>query len=699
MSNPNQLSVELLMCLYLSKMKNLFLVCIAALLLFANDLSAQQRQTHQDFYIQTRIVDGKPLGKIIPGNQAAWYLGMTHGYTVSVATMVGNDYGPYEVVVSNLMPGPASAFDHADLSPTYADAMRSMIYEADYTAPGTSFDDMLLADKVMGRMHFSYLLLTSYDPLLSQLSGLQFDLPKNLGERFKVKVTVNEYPSYSHEQILLGGNMYTDTQSPSFEITPGDQVMTLQWSHHDYKLLFVAYQVERSTNGQNFESLGAPRIFNGLTNAGQLGMISYVDSLPKNYSDYWYRVRGYDVFGILSKPGEAIQVSGIDMTPPKPPTHVHVEQVAPSVVNVTWAHEPATDLKGFQVIGSMTPQGEYQRLHETLLGPRERFFQFDISEYLFRYYRILAVDTAKNASASDLAYLVVVDTVPPEVPTDLRVEIDSNRVVKLSWSASTSEDIKGYRLMKAYHPSQGFVPITPKPVSGLSFIDSIPKQRIDRKVYYQLIALDRHFNHSAPAPFVAAPIPDHFPPTPPLLTHVERLESGEILLKWNPSSSDDVASYKIVRTIDSDSTVVEIPLTSSDVVKHIDPDLKSTPFLFATYAVAAIDSSGNVSNLSNAKRVFSFKNQDNTGIAIGNLRQVDSAIQLEWDYSSATAHSVLIYRKEGDKGYDLLGRTNSGNLYVDSDIKPGIDYAYKIGVMETTGRKSPLSKPVSIKVK
>ncbi len=681
-------------------MKNLTLLWIVALMLSANGVWAQQRKTPQNFYVQARMVDGKPVGKIIPGNQGVWYLGMNHGYTVSVAIADGNDYGAYQVVTTDLMPAPATAFANPELPAEYADAMRQMIYETEYTLPGKSFDDMLLADKAMGRMHFSYLLLSSYDPGLSKLSGLEFALPTSLTNLYKVKVEVNGYPSYTSEQILLKSQAYSDTQSPTFEIKQGDKTATLQWSYTDYQTLFVAFQIERSTDGKNFKSLGTPRIFNGLSEAGKLGMVNYVDSLPENYSNYWYRVRGYDVFGYLSKPGDPIQMQGRDMTPPGAPRKVTVQQVTPSIINLSWTQDPVEDLKGFQVIGSRTEQGEYQRLHEKLLAPNKQFFQYDISENTFRYYRVIAVDTARNAAASDLAYLILIDTIPPIVPTDLRVEIDSNRVVKLSWSPSVSADIKGYRIMKAYHPSNGFIPITPKVVTGLSFQDTVPKQRIDKNVYYQLIALDQHYNHSKPAPFVAAEIPDDFPPTSPLLIGAEILKDGSVALEWRPSSSTDVASYKVLRTFDTDTVATEIPMANATAETYTDTEYEALHIRYATYAVACIDSSGNVSKPSNSKRVFSKKTPDFSRIQIANLSQVEGGIRLEWEETLANAYVILIYRKENEKALELLARASDGSDgYLDKAVKAGSEYIYKIGTLEASGKKSPLSDSVSLKVK
>jgi fibronectin type 3 domain-containing protein len=376
-----------------------------------------------------------------------------------------------------------------------------------------------------------------------------------------------------------------------------------------------------------------------------------------------------------------------------------VKQVTPQTVNLTWQQLPTNDLEGFQVIGSTSAEGEYKRLHEKLLAPTERMFQFDISGELLQYYRILAVDTAKNAAASDLAYLVTVDTIPPVVPTDMKIEIDTNRVVTLSWSASSSKDIKGYRLMKAYHPSNGFSPITAIPITGLSYTDTIPRQRVDRNVYYQLVALDQNFNHSDPADFVAAIIPDDIPPTSPLLSKVEILDDKAVEISWKASSSRDVASYKVYRIFDEDTTTTEFLINETNATSYIDREFDNNHIQFATYAVACVDSSGNISERSNARRIFSKKNAHLKALKISNIVQVESKVQIEWATKAAAKQVILIYRKQDDKRFELLARAKDEGSYIDKKVKAGSSYQYKIGILEESGKKSPLSESVSVKVK
>lgn len=681
-------------------MTDRYLYLIVALLLLVINTSAQQPlNTNPEFYIQGRMVDGEAVIKIIPGNQAAWFLGMKNGYKISLSQYENGSFLDYESIIDDLRPSSEGDFNKQNLPKEYADAMRKIIYEESFTLPGKSFDDMLAADKNMSRLYFSFLLFSSYDPVLSEMSGLQTILPKELSSRFKIKVEINNNSKYSYEQILLKKHFYTKTESPNYTILQGDKKATLEWMHADYKMHFIAYTIERSENGEDFEQMGAPVLYNSLSDAGRLGMISKNDSLPENYKNYWYRLRGYGAFGYLSEVQEAQMIQGRDMTAPSAPERVNVEQTSTTMVTISWVHQATSDMEGYQVIGASSEKGKYNLLHEQLLPPTQTSFNYDISNRLYRYYRVLAVDTARNAKASSLGYLVVYDTIPPAIPTNIEVTVDSNHVATIKWPHSKDEDIKGYRVFKAYHPTHGFVPMTPTPITDTLFVDSLSNKRLDKKVYYQVVALDKHYNHSQPSVYASADIPDFIAPTKPLLMKAELDSSAHARLEWYLSSSSDVASYTVIRRIKNDTIYQIIDSLNFNANTYTDFSFDTLKVNYAEYYIVAVDSSGNSSERSNGKRVIRKNKSSNSAISISSINDIDKQIELIWDYSSAEAYSVLVYRSVDDGNFSLIDRVNDQSEYIDSNVKSGKRYTYKLGVLEASGKRSTLSNETSISLK
>ncbi|MCA1762529.1 MAG: hypothetical protein LC664_06005, partial [Flavobacteriales bacterium] len=477
-----------------------------------------------------------------------------------------------------------------------------------------------------------------------------------------------------------------------------DREATLTWEHKPHAQNIVAYQVLRSPDGRNFSKLGPPRIFNASSPAGKKGMITLTDSLPKNYENYWYSVRGYDAFGYYTQPHEPIKVQGKDFTAPDKPRQIRVKQITPNEAEIKWEHRGDQVFTGFQVIGAESELGEYQKLHQNPLPPQQRVFRYNLDRGFYKYYRVMAVDSVFNASVSDIGYLVEVDTVPPPIPSGLNGECDSSRVIALNWTPSEADDIKGYRVFKAYHPSQGFFPITPKPVSKASFTDTI-SERLEKKVYYRVAALDGNYNHSQESPYIAVEIPDMIPPTAPLLTEAKRTEAGTARLVWKPSSHSDVETYIVNILLPSDSAYRELETLNGAAREFEDAAFETRGLSPVIYRVVAADSSGNRSEPSNAMRVFAPSKKQVKQTEIDNALLADNAVVINWpERQSTPENTVLIYRAIGDEPFSILERSEGAANYTDSAVSSGNTYRYKLGVMEPDGARWALSKEVAVTV-
>ncbi len=648
--------------------------------------------------VRARMIEGTPTIKIIPSVQATWFKGMKNGYEISISEFKNGSYSEYRVLEPRLMPAAEDAFRSPDLPEDYAEGMRKIVYEETFAPASQSFNDLAEANEVMGRMFYGYLLLSSYDPKLSEMSGLQMQLPANVSDVFKVKVKING-TDIAHEQNMLLRAFYKSLASPSLNVKPEDHRVSLLWNHSNYKMQFIAYSPERSTDGKNYRPLGAPTIFTANSSSGKLGLISVKDSLSANYENYWYRLAGYDVFGILSDYTEPVKVMGHDKTAPPEPRRVQVsEGKAPGEVNVSWAAEASPDLLGFQVIASQSEEGDYQLMHKDLMPADAREFTITFDKKPPLFYRVLSVDTARNAASSSLGYLIVYDSIPPALPIDFEAKADTNYVVTIKWSKSTSEDVKGYRLYKAYSPSNGFVPITGLIITDTTYYDTLADDRLDKNVYYQLVALDTHYNHSKKSEYIFAPVPDRVPPTAPLLMKADLEKGNKVSLEWRKSSSDDVISQTVLRRMPDDSTFMEIAVLTPSDSAYTDTEKDNGAADFVEYYIVAIDSSGNHSKRSNGKRILYKQDRDHLVVVLRSAIVEDGNIRLVWKYPAEGNYSVLVYRAAQDEDFELIGRVNEGDSYLDSSVAKGKEYRYKIGAMKANGNRMPLSEVMRVDV-
>lgn len=659
---------------------------------------AQLSRSNENIQIQSRMIDGKPTIKIFPTNGSVWFKGMKNGYQIAISEYKDNAYSDFKVLEDNLVPAPEDEFKSPALPNEYADAMRRLIYEETYAPEGETFNDRAAASEAMSRKFFFYLLLSSYDPQISEMSGLQIALPQNISDIFKLRIKVNQ-SAIEYEQNMMRNAFYTTLQSPPLEVKPGDRKVTLSWNHINYKNQFVAYRPERSSDGKNFDKMGAPKIFNANSPAGKLGRIVFNDSLKRNYQPHWYRLGGYDAFGILSEYTEPIKVASRDFTPPGTPESVHVsEGDAPGEVKITWSAETVADLQGFQVIASHSEKGDYQRLHKELLSPETRAFNFKFDTKPLLFYRVLAVDTASNASSSNLGYLVVYDSIPPQIPVKLTAETDTNYVVTIQWHKSESDDVKGYRLYKAFNPAHGFVPVSAQILTDTLFIDSLAADRLEKKVYYQIVALDHHYNHSERSAAIFAPIPDKIAPTAPLLMGAVRDRDNQVTLSWHRSSSADVKNQLVLRRMPEDSASTVIATLLNNDTLYVDKIEEGGGAEYAEYYIAAVDSSGNQSLLSNGKRILFKDDMSLSAISLESAMADEGNISLFWKYPGNGDYDVLVYRAQQDAGFKLVARVNEGDEYIDKSVRSGNEYQYKVGVIKSNGMRTALSEVLKVRV-
>jgi len=676
-------------------------VCPLILFLLLTQLSNGQVKIESNLRIAARVVDGTQVFKILPDSKPAWFLGMKKGYNIEYAVREGQGWSDYRQAASNLLPNLDNISGNLSISTSYADAITNIITDQDYVPREQTLNEILLADKDMSRHYLTFIMLSSYSDEISESSGLQFALEENLEGMVRFRIRINDHPEYTSLSTVNTGNLYNKIPQPKARISVGDKIVKFIVNHEIYNRQIVAYQLERSENGSDYQKIGAPRVFNQQSEAGKDGLIWIHDSIPENYQTYYYRIRGYDYFGYLSEaPEEPIIIVGRDQTAPYRPYGAKVEQTAPQSIRLEWNYDiEQADLQGFQVITSEDEQGVYKRLHKELLSRQSRSFEYTFPAEVPRFYRVLSVDTARNAAASDLAYLVKVDTIPPNAPDFVTAESDTNRVVTVSWDKSAASDLKGYRVFKAYHPSHGFTPLTPKPLYDTLFVDTVGMERLEKKVYYKVVALDKNFNHSSMSEAAIALLPDHIPPTAPLLVEADIDDNKMLSLEWKPSSSADVESYVVHRYNFDDSVYVSMgdslpPETNESLVSLENLHDQS----FAEVYLVAIDSSGNVSPRSNGKRVLIPSKLDKE-IKITDAEQTDEGVVLQFSRNTQADEEVLIYRTEGGGKIKILDRVVITDNYVDASIKEGQEYSYRASTVKKTGFKSALSDPIKIEVR
>jgi hypothetical protein len=110
---------------------------------------------------------------------------------------------------------------------------------------------------------------------------------------------------------------------------------------------------------------------------------------------------------------------------------------------------------------------------------------------------------AIESAPSPPACVTPLDKFPPAAPKAV-TSVASGTAVSLIWDANTETDLGGYLVLRGEAPGDKLAPLTPAPVSDASYVDT--SVRRNRTYVYEVVAVDKTGNQSAPSNRVEEPI-------------------------------------------------------------------------------------------------------------------------------------------------------------------------------------------------
>src|SRR5690554_6826835 len=161
-------------------------------LFISHTLPGQPTKVEPQFSIIVSKKDGNILVKAIPANKESWFYATRRGLRFSRAKMDGNAWGEYSPIHSEIVrPAPENVFNAFREKETYASLMAHILYEQDYAPTGNSISDYQKMDQEISLQYLYYILLSCFDPRLSEMSGLQLELPDMDPGNYRFKVEID----------------------------------------------------------------------------------------------------------------------------------------------------------------------------------------------------------------------------------------------------------------------------------------------------------------------------------------------------------------------------------------------------------------------------------------------------------------------------------------------------------------------------
>jgi fibronectin type 3 domain-containing protein len=353
--------------------------------------------------------------------------------------------------------------------------------------------------------------------------------------------------------------------------------------------------------------------------------------------------------------------------------------------------ERVDDLQGFYITRSSKATEGFKILNQNVLQKNTQEYIDDILGETESYYAVAAVDTAGNLSFSPVVMAVLIDTIPPSVPKNLTGSIDTAGVVTLRWDLGPEKNIIGYRVLRANDPNHEFVQLTGKIHADTVFSDTITIKTLTRHVYYKIAAVNNRYQHSALTPYLELERPDKIPPVEAVFYDVFVSDSC-VNLKWNNSTSDDVAQQLLYRQSDDEKEWMLLKTLAPSVSFYSDKEVETA--VRYHYTIVTVDGSGLKSQ---GASPVSGRPYD-TGIRKGveNLNAAynpeSKLLTLNWDYEPEMKEKYwfVVYKSIAGSPYrEYKAVSESERSYIDRFPSKGLS-GYGIVLKTTRGGESEM---------
>lgn len=408
--------------------------------------------------------------------------------------------------------------------------------------------------------------------------------------------------------------------------------------------------------------------------------------------------------GPLSEPYEILIEENI---PPSIITGVRTAFIDENI-RLIWSMSTELDAAGYNVYRSYEPSENFEQVNEELIPVNLPEFVDTTVERGNRYfYKITAIDENENESEkSTVVSRLITDYTPPPVPAELTAEfLEESGNIFLTWETDPLPDnFKTFHLFR--RPAPNNIPdgtfeavniddiketeYMDEGIGGTGFIEGTTFQ-------YAIISADSSRNMSDTT-YTFIHVPNITPPSPPRRVMASNRNAVRVNVVWDASMSGDVVNYTLYRKKESEEEfdkIKEFPLMKR---QYRDENIQIGETYM--YAVAAVDSSDNVSEITESAPVFI--RSSNPPRRVRNVQAVASqdSIRITWE---PVVSDVL-------QGYNLYVSNRSTGIFENlfdepQNITEFITTAdnqkiwFRVTSVDKSGNESRRSEPARIIVR
>jgi len=640
-----------------------------------------------------------------PDGEAVWRLGNKYGYVLERFTVVrdGKVLTTKQVDASKhiIKPQPLPKWDTIANADDNAAVIAQAIYGDDF--------DVSLSDnnKVANILNKTNQATQRYDMAMfaadqsfnaALFSGLAWkDSLVKPNERYLYRVSSaipRQLAKTDTALVYIGLEDFKQLPKPSSILAEfGDRSVILRWDFGTFRQFYTSYIVERSDDdGKSFKPVQGKPVTN-LNNipAGQKSAtLLYIDSFPQNDIPIRYRIAGISLFGDTGPYSNEVAGKGkvyLAVTPAIQRMNFDKGKYA---LEWDFADSMNSRIKGFILQSAQTFEGPYKTTTK-LIPAKERQVAID-TVAATNYYIISAVGIDNKITSSSPYFFQDQDSTPPLTPVNVRAAVDTNGIVAITWDKNTEVDLAGYKVLRRDKAEAEFSPLFDTARVKNIYRDTLNLKMLNKKVFYVVRAVDKHYNESPFSVPVEITKPDKIPPSPAVFKDYSVSVKG-LIVQWVNSADEDVDESVLYRKQTSSAASSWVPLQTfkngiSKAASYI--DTSAQPGTMYSYTIIVTDSSGNKSLPANpltikapaaeriktaVKDIFLTVDRDKRTITVAWQQLNVPNVRLVELFRAQDKQPLSLYKQFKDKESNFV----DNGLYANTMYKYGVRVLYRNG--------------------
>jgi fibronectin type 3 domain-containing protein len=470
----------------------------------------------------------------------------------------------------------------------------------------------------------------------------------------------------------------------------GDRTVTIGWNHNQANGQYSAYYIDRKKEGEDSFSRITPLPISAFGPSKEKSnpssqMIYHKDSIGQNYVKYSYRIIGINPFAEMGPYSDTLEGKGAEMLSFSPNiSAIDFDSSGKTKIDWEFDKEGEALIKGFELKYATHIDSPYKKVLD-IDDTKSRQIKYDIKDRA-GYYTIEAIALIGEPRKSFPYLIQPEDSIPPAAPKGLTGWVDSSGLVILHWKPNTERDFAGYKLFKKYNSSNEYSIVTDSLIKDTVYFDFTNNKMMNKKVFYELRAYDRHYNPSLPNEKILRK-PDIIPPSPPVFSTFS-IRQDSVILTWVNSRDEDVSKILLLRKIGFDSSgrwdTIFVAKQDS-AIKTGFTDTKITASTNYIYAIISVDEDGNKSVLVNPLAVITLDAKPAMLYKITSIAadRENRKINIKWQplqsASKVKIQELQLYRGEGSNKIFLYKILNARDIsFTDTELSINTKYTYGI---------------------